>query len=48
MLYEFIIIIVVVLFILTVMCCGECYIDCCHDDPVIIEEKTESPIHHEI
>jgi hypothetical protein len=44
MLYEFIIIIVIVLFILTVMCCGECY----SDDPVIIEEKTESPIHHEI
>ena len=47
MLYE-IIIIVVVLFTLAFLCCGECCAECCNDDPVIIEEKTDSPIHHEI
>ena len=46
MVYE-IIIIVVVLFTLAFLCCGECCVECC-DNPVTIEEKTESPIHHEI
>ena len=47
MVYE-IIIIVVVLFTLAFLCCGECCAECCNDDPVTIEEKNESPIHHEI
>ena len=46
MVYEIIIIIVVL--ILAFVCCAECCDEYCTDDPITIEPKTESPIHHEI
>ena len=51
MLYE-IIIIAIVLFTLSFLCCGECWAECCGEccgnDPITIEQNSESPIHHEI
>jgi len=49
MLYTIIIIVLFTLaFVCWAECCSECCNECCRDDPVTVEPKTQSPIHHEI
>ena len=47
MLYG-IIFIVIIVCAMALYCCGEGCCELCVDDPVTLEPKTESPIHHEI